>query len=312
MKLSNIFSVIDTNESLKIKVVYSASDMEWCVFTNDDVTHEELGIGTYWHTNDFYLVVWLVDGELSIMNKDRRIGVEKNSIVCVAPNELIKWDSLFKPLLYGFVIPVNTYRTLDCCTSTMCDQTLFRDVCVIQGINLRVRKQLYFLLEEMFDENKNKSVQFALLVLFLSSLLSLYQSDRMKRRVENIMMCPDGSFTMSSYHDVFNRFLYEIERNQNKYKSIDMYAKMLGVTRKQLYSVVNENTCGKTPCDIIKMQKMNKAKFMLEKGISIKEITYKLGYSSPSHFSSCFKKIVGMSPSSFMKLLGKRIFDLPK
>ena len=44
--------------------------------------------------------------------------------------------------------------------------------------------------------------------------------------------------------------------------------------------------------------------------LNLTEISYKLHYSSIAHLSNQFKKITGCCPSSFKKLLGKRIGNL--
>ncbi|MBV1920008.1 MAG: helix-turn-helix transcriptional regulator, partial [Pseudomonadales bacterium] len=53
---------------------------------------------------------------------------------------------------------------------------------------------------------------------------------------------------------------------------------------------------------IVLDRKMNKArKHLTKQGISIKEITYQLGYSDVSNFSIAFKKYFGESPAAFRK-----------
>ena len=45
--------------------------------------------------------------------------------------------------------------------------------------------------------------------------------------------------------------------------------------------------------------KTEKAKELLRSGSSVKEVAEKLSYSSEAHFSSAFKKIVGLTPTEF-------------
>ena len=47
-------------------------------------------------------------------------------------------------------------------------------------------------------------------------------------------------------------------------------------------------------------QKIERVKRLLKKGkLTLKEIAWKLHYSSPSHLSSQFKRVTGMTPSQF-------------
>ncbi|MEQ6118280.1 AraC family transcriptional regulator [Reichenbachiella sp. MALMAid0571] len=50
-------------------------------------------------------------------------------------------------------------------------------------------------------------------------------------------------------------------------------------------------------------QKIEKAKeFLFYDELSVKEISYKLGYSSVAHLSSQFKKVTGFTPTEFKKM----------
>ncbi|MCR9250993.1 MAG: AraC family transcriptional regulator [bacterium] len=61
-------------------------------------------------------------------------------------------------------------------------------------------------------------------------------------------------------------------------------------------------TAGITLEQFIIRQKMEKVKELLfYDELSVKEIAYKLGFSSVAHLSNQFKKVIGMSPSVFKK-----------
>lgn len=54
------------------------------------------------------------------------------------------------------------------------------------------------------------------------------------------------------------------------------------------------------------LQKIEKVKELLEQhSLTLSEISYRLGYSEVSHLSSQFKRITGITPSSFKKLKNK-------
>ncbi len=53
------------------------------------------------------------------------------------------------------------------------------------------------------------------------------------------------------------------------------------------------------------LQKIERVKELLKYGEhTLSEISYKLGYSSVAHLSNQFKKVTGMTPSGFKKLVG--------
>jgi AraC-like DNA-binding protein len=61
------------------------------------------------------------------------------------------------------------------------------------------------------------------------------------------------------------------------------------------------------------LQKIERVKELLKYGEhTLSEISYKLGYSSVAHLSNQFKKVTGMTPSEFKKLVGNRRKPLDK
>ncbi|MDR1624063.1 MAG: response regulator [Tannerellaceae bacterium] len=87
---------------------------------------------------------------------------------------------------------------------------------------------------------------------------------------------------------------------ENPELSVEDMSKKLGLSRTHLHRKLKALT-GKTPVDFIKMIRMKQAAYLLGTGkLSISEIGYKVGYSTPSYFSSSFNAYFGMSPSAYM------------
>lgn len=82
-----------------------------------------------------------------------------------------------------------------------------------------------------------------------------------------------------------------------------VWSKQLGVGRTRLFSQIKQIT-GMTPNDYILQMKLNKSLVLLaEHNLTIGEIGYQLGFSSPAYFSKCFKKQYGMTPADYRKKL---------
>jgi len=61
------------------------------------------------------------------------------------------------------------------------------------------------------------------------------------------------------------------------------------------------------------LQKIERVKELLKYGeLTLSEISYKLGYSSVAHLSNQFKKVTGMTPSRFKKIVANRRLPLDK
>ncbi|MCR4852820.1 MAG: substrate-binding domain-containing protein [Prevotella sp.] len=77
---------------------------------------------------------------------------------------------------------------------------------------------------------------------------------------------------------------------------VESLAGEMGLSRVQLYRKVKALT-GRTPVDIIRLSRLNRAKALLAKGSrNVSEVAYDVGFSSPSYFTKCFKDEFGMLP----------------
>ncbi|MDC6367694.1 MULTISPECIES: two-component regulator propeller domain-containing protein [Flavobacteriaceae] len=79
--------------------------------------------------------------------------------------------------------------------------------------------------------------------------------------------------------------------------SVEFLADDMYLSRSQLYRKIKAMT-GLTPNELIKKVRLERAKQMIENGSeSIGEVGFKVGFSSPSYFSRCFKSEFGVLPT---------------
>jgi signal transduction histidine kinase/CheY-like chemotaxis protein/AraC-like DNA-binding protein len=99
-----------------------------------------------------------------------------------------------------------------------------------------------------------------------------------------------------------NDFAGIVEHNlSNEHFSVDDIGKAIGISRVQLYRKVKALlNCSIT--DYILNRRLKKAKYLLNnEEYSISEITYMVGISSPTYFSTIFKNKYGMTPTEYKK-----------
>ena len=126
-------------------------------------------------------------------------------------------------------------------------------------------------------------------------------------------LCNDGSKTVQAVADelcinkemplpFLERLRMSIHENlgDSDY-SVEQLAADMGLSRAQLYRKVKVLT-GRTPVDIIRLNRLNRAKHLLETtDLSISEIAYSVGFTAPSYFTKCFKDEFGVSPKASIK-----------
>ena len=75
---------------------------------------------------------------------------------------------------------------------------------------------------------------------------------------------------------------------------------MSSLSRTHLNRKVKELT-GESPASYIKQVRLRKAAILLKKKtLSISEIAFMTGFSSPSYFSQAFREYYGMTPKEFV------------
>lgn len=105
--------------------------------------------------------------------------------------------------------------------------------------------------------------------------------------------------------DFAGRFRQLIEENlANSELSVEDLGNRMGLSRVQLYRKIKALT-NYSPVELLRIARLKKAAALLassEKTIS--EITYEVGFTSPSYFSKCYKEYFGESPTDFLKRKG--------
>lgn len=102
-----------------------------------------------------------------------------------------------------------------------------------------------------------------------------------------------------------DRFRQLIEENMaDSELSVEELGSKMGMSRVQLYRKIKALT-NYSPVELLRIARLKKAASLLassEKTVS--EITYEVGFTSPSYFTKCYKEYFGESPTDFLKRKG--------
>lgn len=159
-------------------------------------------------------------------------------------------------------------------------------------------------LKQMADLYITKPFNFLLLKESVKSLL--WNRKLLKRKFTNESPAAQHTVSLSRSDKKFmHDFTSVIEQNiANDKFNVDDIASSLGISRIQLYrktKVLLDCTIN----DYILNRRLKKAKYLLiNEDLSISEITYQVGFSSPTYFSTVFKSKYNCTPSSYKKQIG--------
>ncbi|MBD1365410.1 helix-turn-helix transcriptional regulator [Mucilaginibacter sp. ZT4R22] len=110
-----------------------------------------------------------------------------------------------------------------------------------------------------------------------------------------------------NFHPVIEKFNELLERNFDKYKSVQYYADALSIHPNHLNFLLKKYN-GTNAKQSINNKIIVESKYLLsDQKLIIKEIAYKLGFEDPNNFSTFFQKHAGICPVAFRNSLNKRM-----
>lgn len=127
--------------------------------------------------------------------------------------------------------------------------------------------------------------------------LGVYLMNRMKSMDDVIK-----GFKSANTNALVTSALDYIERCYCENISLDDIAQELGISSFYLSKLLKKHT-GKNCTDLIAEKRMEQAKLLLHQNLSIKEVTYSVGFISQNYFTKIFKKQVGITPSEYKNSL---------
>ncbi len=140
-------------------------------------------------------------------------------------------------------------------------------------------EELLLIIKNLFDKQQHK-------IEYFSELLQLKESDKKDIDINKL--------------DIdFIKEIQEYALNKEQRLTIDQLAKKLSTSRSQLHRKIKSLT-GQSITNYINFVRIEKAKEILATtSLHVSEIAYETGFESPTYFSKAFKKVVGVSPTSF-------------
>ncbi|WEK55546.1 MAG: response regulator [Candidatus Cohnella colombiensis] len=144
-------------------------------------------------------------------------------------------------------------------------------------------------------------------------MFSYHAQDYRNLRTETDCLLDKQIQTITMYQerfkpDVVQQMKRYIIENSQEDISLEMIARKVDLSPFYISKVFKEQL-GVNYIDFLTECRIEKAKqLMSDPELSLKEITFEVGYNDPNYFSKVFKKISGVSPTEYRKLmLGKKI-----
>ncbi|WP_299780729.1 two-component regulator propeller domain-containing protein [uncultured Formosa sp.] len=149
------------------------------------------------------------------------------------------------------------------------------------------------------DQYLTKPFSFDVLISRINSLLA--QRKALQSVFSKKIEVNPSEITVTSVDEqLIQKALDLVENNiSNSKYSVDELSKSLDISRGHLYRKIVSIT-GKSPSEFIKSIRLKRSAQLLQSSkLTVSEIAYKVGFSSPKYFSKCFKAEFNMLPTEF-------------
>ena len=105
--------------------------------------------------------------------------------------------------------------------------------------------------------------------------------------------------------DFISRFKMLVEeRMKDPNLNVENMGREMGMSRVQLYRKLKSLT-NYSPNELLRQMRLKKSSFLLAASeMTVSEIAYEVGFTSPSYFTKCYKELFGESPTDFLKRKG--------
>lgn len=159
--------------------------------------------------------------------------------------------------------------------------------------NQRFKDVQFIMLSELTDLAHLKSQ--------VASLLEQKDQQKEKQRAQTIVQSEIKPIeAVSADEKTLAKVAAIIESEiTNSELNVNMLCEKSGLTSKQLYRLVKKYL-DTTPVEYIKRIRLQKSVSLLEQGhFNVAEISYMVGFNTPSYFTVCFQKQYGVKPSQY-------------
>ena len=153
------------------------------------------------------------------------------------------------------------------------------------------------------DDYMVKPCNYELLILRITQLIKWYGH----RQGDSSLLTPHSTLhTPIITDEADQRFKYKMETFVAQHLgdptfNVDTLAAMLKMGRTKFYGKMKEFT-GMSPNTYLQTERLKKAaELLIEGDLNVTEISYKVGFQSPTYFYKCFKEKYGVPPSKYGK-----------
>lgn len=170
-----------------------------------------------------------------------------------------------------------------------------KDILQKQRDELAEQKETVERQRDMLEEERDKWMEQT-----ISPGLSLYEESDSQQTHPDDNLSAEEAMGEAQKETAFLKKLQKVidTHMDNSELTVDMIGAEVNLGRVQLYRRCKA-ACGMSPNELLRTSRLNRAyQLLLNKDMTVSEVAYAVGFSSPSYFAKCYKDLFGKNPSS--------------
>ena len=247
------------------------------------------------HRHSFYHLLFFSEGGGKHTIDFNHFDVKPYQIYFMVPGQVHSWD--FDGHVDGYVVNFSSsfFQSFLLKSEYLSSFSFFNGITLESVIDLQdsVQQPVLSLFEKLIAESQQHTVlkDDMLRVLLLQIFIMIQQSISSNKQRS----------TPFQANPILTNFQKLIEKNYLEIRLPSEYAELLNITPNHLNALCKEHL-GTQAGEVIRDRVVLEAKRLLVNlGLSVSEIAYKLNFNDNSYFTKFFKKEVGISPEVFRK-----------
>jgi YesN/AraC family two-component response regulator len=156
------------------------------------------------------------------------------------------------------------------------------------------------------DDYLVKPFSIAILTARIRNLIEIRKTLK-KQYSENLIQFSSADIDNKVDPAFLNKVISVIEANMSEPDfNVETLSTEIGISSRHLLNKIQALT-EYTPVELIRSLRLkHAAKLLIESQMTISEIAYEVGFSSPGYFSKCFQKQYHLTPKDYQSSIGKK------
>lgn len=244
------------------------------------------------HKSEYFFFIFVLEGKIHHSVEFNDFEICENQMLFILPNQLHQPKTKGEnSRFYKVALDSNCLALLPKNFTFLLNPFELQKISFDKEIFKRVANLLH-IIHQVLKDNRNEN--FELIMAYLNALFI---------EIEQSYIVLEKSKNNSRNIKLYSDFKNIIENKFNQNITIESISKELNVSNNTLYTIVKKHS-GKSPKEILTKRIILEAIRKLHfSELSIKELSYGLGFSDPNHFAKAFKKETGLTVSNFIKNL---------